>query len=317
MAVIAPTNFVAGGGDVAGIMEDISKMAPHLIDPSDAPFYTRSRKERVRGPLHEWLTDALLAITATPTPLLFSANPTYSSATGRARVGNRIQRFIVTYVVAEYEELIAKLGGIAGVGSELRREVEINMRELMKTLELTLLSEQIAVTDNATVGAELQGFFSAVTTGVTDLAASALTTVTEANLNTKLLEQFERGASRKISAYLPPIVKQTFALAFVGKANSRQWYQAEDATMKTAIDVYESPVGMRVEFIPDRSLVTDQGIALVDHEQMAIGEAMPITVKDGTNDADTNLQGRISTYLTLVYGNQRAHAGWKHNSTPA
>src|SRR3990167_5736430 len=130
--ILAPTQTPDGTGttyaawapgDAKGYLEDVSRQAPRLITPLDAPFYKGLPKVKARAVRHDWETDSLPTLDL-QTPPLFTAEPTYATADTRARPDNVIQNLIRTWTVSLVSELIAQAQGVAGGGGGEQEEIE-------------------------------------------------------------------------------------------------------------------------------------------------------------------------------------------------
>lgn len=329
MATQSPASFAVG--DSTGYREDLSSLAPRMIDPADAPVYKGVKKTKASQVLHEWLTDALPTLSALPSTagtnslylLNFNAEPStsdvYSTTLGRARASNRIQQFITGWSISEVSELVAKAGGIAGgIASEVTREIERQMKHLSKAIELTICSAQAVDTDDgSSTPAKLGGFFSKVTTNITTLDTGVATHqgISEETFCDKIEDMFTTGTQAPIWAVATPAMCRVIGTTWTGRQNTRETIQRGAHKIDSVIESYVAPVGGVVNLEPSRTLSSSDALLLVDKSQIAVAELAPVRVYERDPNSFQNRQGRISTYLTLEYGNQKAHGGWKTSST--
>lgn len=320
MATVSPANF--SPGDTTGYLEDVSKLAPRLIDPWDCPVYKGLAKTKAKAPLHEFLTDALPTLALQTPPIFDTELASYSTTLNRARPGNRVQLFRTTWSISEFSEILAGMGGIGGgITSEVQREIERQIKFLSKVIEFTILSEQAVATDSGTggAGAALAGFFAAVSgvnTNVTDSGAVTIpNAVAESDFQTKIKALYAAGGTAPFWAVMQPSMAATIGANWIGRVNTQEVQQRGKHEVDTVVETYISPVGGQANITPDRSM--GPGLAIIDKTQVKVAEATAIRVFERDPDSFQNRQGRISTYLTMEWGQEKASGGWKDNSTPA
>jgi hypothetical protein len=329
MAILGATSFVPGGGDLALLREDLSNQAPRMITPDDAPFYKGLRKVKATALLHEFGVDTLVQptglITRTSVPvssLAIGDEPTFSTSTTRARKTNRIQVFAATWKIDRITEILANVGGTAGIESEIRREIKKQLKQIAMAMEYVLLSKQAAVTDTGQTGpvaGKLAGFFDATLGATTNInlqgAVADITAVDESSLKTSLLAQYNTGGGMTLNAYMPGVVKKIWSETFTGRPNSRVTIMQGNKVIETAVSEYMSPVGPQtVKFIPDRNIPAV--IAVVDMTQAACAEFEKITILEIDPNNQRNRAGWIECAMTLEIGAEAAHTGWSQTGLP-
>lgn len=312
MAALQPVSW--SPGDSKGYMEDISKKAPLMITPTDAPFYKALKKEKGSQVRHDWITDALGSNTL-QAGVLFDAEPSYSTTDGRARPTNAMQTFLEHWLVSRVSEIISTRGGVAGVGSEVAHQIRKATELLGKKVERALLSEQADQLDDDTNPSLLGGFFHMVTTNVDDAAAADLAVyVTETKFQTALKTIYDAGCSNQVKVFCQTGFKSAVGTSFNGRTRVSENVDRNSHKLDLVVDRYVPPVGPMVEIIPDRSM--GPGIAIVDMEQAALVELAPLSVF--RKDTDTrNRRGYVEQILTLKTGNETAHYAFRNDNTPA
>lgn len=314
MAILGATNFTPGGGDLALLREDLSNEAPRMITPDDAPIWKSLRRTKATALLHEYGVDTLDRPAGLPVPLAIGDEPTFSTTTTRARKGNRIQVFFATWKIDRLTEIISNVGGTAGIESEIRREIKKRMKRIAMDQEYVIASKQAAQTDaGAGTPGKMAGFFDATNGASTNInlqgAVADITTLSESDLKTTLLAQWNAGGGLKLDAYMPGNVKKIWSETFVGRPQSRVVIQQGNATIETEVSEYLSPVGPQtVKLIPDRTI--QPVVILMDKEQAAWAELEKITILEIDPNNQRNRAGWIETAATLEIGAEAAHAGW-------
>lgn len=312
MAAVQPAANWAPG-DSKGYLESVSKRAPLLIDPADAPVYKRLEKRPAYQVQEDWMTDALEANT-TPTPPQYAGEPSYDGVDNRSRVANIVQQFRENWLVTEVSELIAGRSGVAGVRSEIQRSIDVKMKKMVKNIERVINSEQADALDDGNNGSKLGGFFDKVTTNVTDTAAvSLIDAVSQTAFEDKLLDIYNAGGDSELLCVAQPAFCKIVGRNFEGRANTQENQDRAKHTVDMIVRKFRGQLGTEVEIIPNRSI--GESIGLWSESQAAIAELRPIRVFRKDNDTQ-HKRGFMNTYLTLDYGNEKAHGGWKNNSTP-
>jgi hypothetical protein len=309
-----PVSFAPG--DNLGYKEGLDNLLPRLITPTEAPVYKELPKTRAVAALHEWMVDKL-AVKSLPTPEVFDAEPDYKTTSNRSRVGNRVQKFTRVWSVAEIAELLAGIGGVNGIKSEVQYAIEQAVNQLARTIEFVVTSAQTRVTDNGTLGAALEGFASAIVTGKTDLGAvdlaNAVNGVTETKFSDALAAMFERGAKGPLIAIEPPSVVLDQGRTYVGRSKVQEIIERSKHEIDTMVETYAAPVGGIVSIHPDRNC--SEVVLILDKSQAKIAELSPLRTYERDPNSFQNRQGRVTTYLTTEWGNEKAHAVFVNDNT--
>lgn len=332
IAVGTPTLTIQGWAppDKSGYMEQITKRRPYLIAPADRVLYDGIEHVPVVGYQWDWLTDDLSAL-AIPQGQAFETEPSYSTALLRNRLNNAIKMFRKVWSIAEYTEIIAKNGGVAGqIVSEVGRQIMLKMKEMHREIERNIASLMTVALENApgTAAAEMGGYFSQITTQnatlgkpntITNFAvqpgqnlSNFLDATTFENL---IVTLHTNGASASLKFVTTPLMMAVVGRTFEGRVQTRETIGRSEAKINNMVHSYAANVGGEVELEDDRS-IGDCGL-LYDEEQLSIGVADDIRVFRSDPGSFQNLYGRIRCYITLVTGNPQASGGWTTGSTPA
>ena len=316
--------------DKSGYMEQITKRRPFLIAPVDRVLYDGLEHVPVVGYQWDWLTDDLSPL-AIPAGQAFETEPSYTTVLLRNRLNNAIKMFRKVWNVAEYTEIIAKNGGVAGqIMSEVARQIMLKMKELHREIERNIASLMTVQLENApgTAVAEMGGYFSQITTQnatlgkpntITNFAVGAgqslsnyLDSTTFENM---IVTLHTNGASSSLKFVTTPLMMAVIGRTFEGRVNTRENIERSEKRISNQVHFYAANVGGEVELEDDRS-IGDCGL-LYDEEQLSIGVADDIRVFRSDPGSFQNLYGRIRCYITLVTGNPQASGGWTTTNTPA
>ena len=317
--------------DKSGYLEQLSKRAPALIAPADAPLYKMLERAPAVGYQQDWLTDDLQPI-QTEGGLPFETEPLYSTTLYRNRLMNIIQMFRKVWSIAEYTEIIAKNGGVGGgIKSEIARQIMLLMKALSRNIERTIASNITGGLEGASgaTSSTLYGYFALITASnatltaananivnTVDTIASPLTTsLDETTFQNKILQLHNNGASADLHCIVQPALMVQMGRTFLGRSNVRETVERGSHKIDTLMEKYVAPVGGEVTIEPDRSI--GESCLLFDEEQLRIGEADPIRIYKNDRGSFQNNYGRATTYITLECGNPQASGGWITANTPA
>lgn len=311
MAAVQPAANWAPG-DSKGYLESVSKRAPLLIDPADAPVYKRLEKRPAYQVQEDWMTDAL-ETNVTPTPPQYAGEPSYNGVDNRSRVSNVVQQFRENWLVAEVAELIAARGGVAGVRSEIQRSIDVKMKKMVKNIERVICSEQAVLLDDGTNGSKLGGYFAKVTTNPVDAGAvNLIDYITQTRFEDMLQTVYDAGGDSDLLFVAQSSMCKIVGRNFEGRANTQENQDRAKHTVDMIVRKFRGQLGNEVDIIPNRSI--SESALLISESQMAIAELRPIRVFRKDNDTQ-HKRGFMNTYLTLDFGSEKASSGWKNDNT--
>ena len=180
------------------------------------------------------------------------------------------------------------------------------------------MSEQAQAADDDTNPAKLEGFFATVSTYMTDTAAvtgnNFYSSISETDFQDKILSLFEAGTEGDLWCVAPPKFCVQVSRNFKGRVDVvRETQSRDDAKVNMKVEMYQAPVGGLVTLQPNRSM--GEGVALVSKDFAKVGELRGITSKRTDTDQQ-HKRGFVNWYGTLLIKNEKAHGGWKSDSTP-
>lgn len=262
--------------NIAGIREDLTNFLT-ILEPEETPKLSSFAKtQRPTNTFQEWQVDNL----QTPSfpGVLDGADVTVfnNKAANRQRIGNYIQWWRQPWMVSRITEAVE----IAGVASEVANAKEKCMRELKRSIEATIGSDQDRQADNGTVPYLTRGLGTWISSsGPADVNASfrtlansinttATASLTEDLTNQVFQSQFEAvGSRRGLSFYVGPTLKRTISKfqRQEGTTTAKSYMVTQDATeheIDLRVDLYESDFGT-IEIHTDlfNGVVTDASIA--------------------------------------------------------
>ena len=298
-----------------GNREDLTDVI-YNISPTDTPFMSSVGKTKATAVYHEWQTDSL-ADASTANAVVEGADASSATLAPTTRVGNRTQISQKTIQIAGTLESIDK----AGRKSEKAYQLSKASSELKRDMEKILLSNQAAVTGDASTARKLGslqawletnyvGAGTAGADGTTARVSGTDAAFTEAMLKSAVKAAYEQGGNPSV-LMVTPTQKQVVS-GFAGIAEQR--YQAPSnapTTIVGAADVYLSDFGT-LSVVPNRFMTADADddgeVAFVlDPEYASIAYLRPFATNELAKTGDSEKTQLLVEY-TLEVKNEKAHA---------
>jgi hypothetical protein len=298
-----------------GNREDLTDVI-YNISPTDTPFMSSVGKTKATAVYHEWQTDSL-ADASVANAVVEGADASSATLAPTTRVGNRTQISQKTIQIAGTLESIDK----AGRKSEKAYQLSKASSELKRDMEKILLSNQAAVTGDASTARKLGslqawletnyvGAGTAGADGTTARVSGTDAAFTETMLKSAVKQAYEAGGNPSV-LMVTPTQKQVVS-GFAGIAEQR--YQApsnKPTTIVGAADVYLSDFGT-LSVVPNRFMSADADdngeVAFVlDPEYASIAYLRPFATNELAKTGDSEKTQLIVEY-TLEVKNEAAHA---------
>lgn len=298
-----------------GNREDLTDVI-YNISPTDTPFMSSVGKTKATAVYHEWQTDSLADAT-TANAVVEGADASSATLAPTTRVGNRTQISQKTIQIAGTLESVDK----AGRKSEKAYQLSKASSELKRDMEKILLSNQAAVTGDASTARKLgslqawietnyEGAGTAGSDGTTARVSGTDAAFTETMLKNAVKAAYEQGGNPSV-LMVTPTQKQVVS-GFAGIAEQR--YQAPSnapTTIVGAADVYLSDFGT-LSVVPNRFMSADADddgeVAFVlDPEYASIAYLRPFATNELAKTGDSEKTQLLVEY-TLEVKNEKAHA---------
>ena len=232
-----------------------------ILAPEETPILSSANKERATATNVEWTVDSLAA----PQTAGISEGADVTAFTdkfaGRARLGNRVQKFRRDFMVSDMQEAVDSVGPAKIAQAEAKA-----IRELKRDIEATIAGTQDSATENgAGVANQLRGLGDWLdSAGPADVPAAFRTpadsiyTTTEANgspfgesdLNSIISSIFRvTGSASNLMLVADTGLRQViadFARVSAGATENIRSvnYNGESGTIKLSVDLYESDHGV-------------------------------------------------------------------------
>ena len=284
----------ASGGSAASNREDLTDVLT-ILAPEETPILSSANKQRASATNVEWTVDSLDAPNTAGISEGADVTAFDDKFKGRARLGNRIQKFRRDYMVSDLQEAVDSVGPAKIAQAEAKA-----IRELKRDIEATLAGTQDAATeDGAGTANRLRGLGDWLdSAGPSDVPAAFRTpadsikdqngtAITEAEFNTIIASIFKvTGSTNNLMMVADVGVRQTVSdfARTTGSAtdNVRSVnYDGNSGSIKLSVDLYESDHGVVsiVNANPDCMPVTtpvNETAYLVNPEYYGVHELIPM-----------------------------------------
>ena len=250
----------ANTGSGVSNREDLTDVLT-ILAPEETPILSSANKQRATATNVEWTVDSLAA----PQTAGISEGADVTAFTdkfaGRARLGNRVQKFRRDFMVSDMQEAVDSVGPAKIAQAEAKA-----IRELKRDIEATIAGTQDSATENgAGVANQLRGLGDWLdSAGPADVPASFRTpadsiyTAAEANaspfsesdLNSIISSIFRvTGSASNLMLVADTGLRQViadFARVSAGATENIRSvnYNGESGTIKLSVDLYESDHGV-------------------------------------------------------------------------
>lgn len=302
-----------------------------ILAPEETPVLSSASKQKASATFVEWTVDALSAPSSTGiregADVTFDANADVFS--GRARLGNYIQKFRRYYQVSDLQEAVESVGPAKVAQAEAK-----SIREIKRDIEKTLCGTQDLAVENGTDTAyALRGLGSwissdaqasnpvpaAFRTPTDSIHAAAEGAFTETVLNNLITSIFRKtGTSNNLTMIADTAVRRIISdfarTAGVSGTDADSVrtvnYNGDSAQIKLSVEFYQSDHGMisivngNPDCMPD---TTNKDTAyLINPEYYGIHELIPMGSTRLPNQGGGE-RGYVDCALTLGVYHPQAH----------
>jgi hypothetical protein len=268
-----------------------------ILAPEETPILSSANKKKASATKVEWTVDSLAAPQTAGIAEGADVTTFTDQFAGRARLGNRIQKFRRDYMVSDLQEAVDSVGPAKVAQAEAKA-----IRELKRDIEASLASANTQTTENGSTTVNRLGGLgdwiqnaagSADVPAAFQTPASSIADVTdgtfaESELNALISSIFKvTGTSNNLMLVADTALRQDisdFARigGLAGDSVRTVNYSGESGTIKLSVDMYQSDHGVVsvVNANPD-CMPTQAGTAgmagyLVNTEYYGIHELIPM-----------------------------------------
>ena len=268
-----------------------------ILAPEETPILSSANKQKASATKVEWTVDALSAPSTAGIAEGADVTTFTDQFAGRARLGNRVQKFRRDYKVSDLQEAVDSVGPAKVAQAEAKA-----IRELKRDIEASLASANTQTTEdgagavnrlgglgdwiqNAAGSANVPAAFQTPATSIADVTDG---TFAETELNALISSIFKvTGTTNNLMLVADTALRQDISdFARIGNASGDSVrsvnYNGESGTIKLSVDLYHSDHGIVsvVNANPD-CMPTQAGTAgmagyLVNPEYYGVHELIPM-----------------------------------------
>jgi hypothetical protein len=268
-----------------------------ILAPEETPILSSANKQKASATKVEWTVDALSAPSTAGIAEGADVTTFTDQFAGRARLGNRVQKFRRDYKVSDLQEAVDSVGPAKVAQAEAKA-----IRELKRDIEASLASANTQTTEdgagavnrlgglgdwiqNAAGSANVPTAFRTPATSIADVTDG---TFAETELNSLISSIFKvTGSTNNLMLVADTALRQDISdFARIGGASGDSVrsvnYGGESGTIKLSVDLYQSDHGIVsvVNANPD-CMPTQAGTAgmagyLVNPEYYGVHELIPM-----------------------------------------
>jgi hypothetical protein len=219
--------------DQVGKKEDVSDIITD-ITPTDTPFFTMIRSEKVNARTFSWLEDSLAA--AANNAQVEGADATMATLTDATERTNNTQILHKAFQVSATADAI----GTYGRAKETAYQLGKALKEIKRDLERAYVGvDNAAVAGTSSVAREMDSATQQISTSV-DAGANATDALTEAKLLELGEDCFNNGSDPSVFMIKPADAQ---IVAGFSAASGRNREIAQGRNLVNVIDLYVSPYG--------------------------------------------------------------------------
>ena len=219
--------------DQVGKKEDVSDIISD-ITPTDTPFFTMIRSEKVNARTFSWLEDSLAA--AANNAQIEGADATMATLSDATERTNNTQILHKAFQVSATADAI----GTYGRAKETAYQLGKALKEIKRDLERAYVGvDNAAVTGSSSVAREMDSATQQISTSV-DAGANATDALTEAKLLELGEDCFNNGSDPSVLMIKPADAQIVSGFA---AASGRNREIAQGRNLVNVIDLYVSPYG--------------------------------------------------------------------------
>tara|TARA_R110000796_G_scaffold44999_2_gene109341 strand:+ start:1253 stop:2260 length:1008 start_codon:yes stop_codon:yes gene_type:complete len=298
MAQFSNTFETANLGSGVSNREDLTDVLT-ILAPEETPILSSANKKGASATKVEWTVDSLSAPSTAGIREGLDVTTFTDQFAGRARLGNRVQKFRRDYMVSDLQEAVDSVGPAKIAQAEAKA-----LRELKRDIEASLASDNLQTTEdgagvvnalgglgdwiqNAAGSGDVPAAFRTPATSIADVTV-AEGTFAESELNSLISSIFKvTGTSNNLMLVADTALRQDISdFARIGGVSGDSVravnYNGESGTIKLSVDLYQSDHGIVsvVNANPDCMPVQD-GIAgmagyLINPEYYGVHELIPM-----------------------------------------
>ncbi len=296
MADFSNTFDTTNTGSGVSNREDLTDVLT-ILAPEETPILSSANKQKASATKVEWTVDSLSAPRSAGIAEGADVTTFTDQFSGRARLGNRVQKFRRDYKVSDLQEAVDSVGPAKVAQAEAKA-----IRELKRDIEFSLASDNTQTTEdgagavnrlgglgdwiqNAAGSANVPAAFQTPATSIADVTDG---TFAETELNSLISSIFKvTGTSNNLMLVADTALRQDISdFARIGGVSGDSVrsvnYGGESGTIKLSVDLYQSDHGIvsvvnaNPDCMPVQAGTAGMAGYLVNPEYYGIHELIPM-----------------------------------------
>jgi hypothetical protein len=262
-----------------GIAEDISNLISD-VTPSDTPFYSMIKSEKVHNRVYQYQTDSLAAAGANAQVEGFTA--TAGTAIPTTMISGNTQILAKTFAVSATADSIKAYGRAKETAYQLSKA----LKEIKKDVEFAMVGASNAGTaGNATTAREMDSADQLIDASVTTAGGTAA--LTEAMITACHQDLYNAGGDPSILMVKP--ADSLIVSGFTGAAGRSREFNDGNTTLTSVVNLLVSPFG-QLKVVLNRHQMTTHAF-LLDPTMWRTATLRPFTrtLLAKTGDSDTHM----------------------------
>jgi hypothetical protein len=284
------------GGSAASNREDLTDVLT-ILAPEETPILSSANKQKASATKVEWTVDSLSAPSTAGIAEGADVTTFTDQFAGRARLGNRVQKFRRDYKVSDLQEAVDSVGPAKVAQAEAKA-----IRELKRDIEASLASANTQTTEdgagavnrlgglgdwiqNAAGSANVPAAFQTPATSIADVTDGAFA---ETELNALISSIFKvTGTTNNLMLVADTALRQDISdFARIGGVSGDSVrsvnYGGESGTIKLSVDLYQSDHGIvsvvnaNPDCMPVQAGTAGMAGYLVNPEYYGVHELIPM-----------------------------------------
>ena len=286
------------GGSAASNREDLTDVLT-ILAPEETPILSSANKQKASATKVEWTVDALSAPSTAGIAEGADVTTFTDQFAGRARLGNRVQKFRRDYKVSDLQEAVDSVGPAKVAQAEAKA-----IRELKRDIEASLASANTQTTEdgagvvnrlgglgdwiqNAAGSGNVPAAFQTPAASIADVTA-AEGTFAETELNSIIASIFKvTGTTNNLMLVADTALRQDISdfarISGSATENVRAVnYDGNSGSIKLSVDLYQSDHGIvsvvnaNPDCMPTQAGISGMAGYLVNPEYYGVHELIPM-----------------------------------------
>ncbi len=251
-----------------GLKENVSSLISD-ITPSDCPFYTMIKTEKVNNRVYQYQTDTIASAGSNAQLEGFTASA--GTAIPTTMISGNTQVLAKVFEVSSTAESVSAYGR----ASETALQLSKALREIKRDAEYAMVgASNAAVTGNATTAREMASADVLIDSSTSvDAGSNATDALTEAKLLDAMQAAYNEGAEPSVMMCKPA---DSLVLAgFTGSSGRTRNFNDNTKTLTHVVDLYVSPFGEYKTVLNRHQMTTH--LFLLDPQMWRTAELRPFT----------------------------------------